>query len=115
MFELPLSPEKLESILSSLRLGLEKLLEGQLIGVYLYGSHARGDARPDSDIDVLIVLDGNFDYSQMLELTSTLAWKLSLENDTVISLVFVSKEQFECVDTPFLLNVHRESIPIISK
>lgn len=115
MFELPLSREKLDSILSSLRAGLENLLEGRLAGVYLYGSHARGDARPDSDIDVLVVLEGDFDYSQMLELTSDMAWKLSLENDTVISLVFVSKAQFEHVDTPFLLNVHRESIPIISE
>jgi predicted nucleotidyltransferase len=115
MFELPLSREKLDSILLSLRVGLENLLGGQLSGVYLYGSHARGDARPDSDIDVLVVLEGDFDYSQMLELTSDLAWKLSLENDTVISLVFVSKAQFERVDTPFLLNVHRESIPVISE
>ena len=115
MFELPLSREKLESILSSLRAGLENLLEGQLIDVYLYGSHARGDARPGSDIDILVVLEGNFDYGQMLELTSDLAWRLSLENDTVISLAFVSKEQFERVDTPFLLNVHRELIPVASK
>jgi len=26
--------------------------------VYLFGSHARGDARPDSDVDLCIVSDG---------------------------------------------------------
>src|SRR5947208_10817043 len=26
--------------------------------VYLFGSHARGDARPDSDVDLCIVADG---------------------------------------------------------
>ena len=27
--------------------------------IILYGSEARGDARPDSDVDVLILLDGD--------------------------------------------------------
>ena len=26
--------------------------------VYLFGSHARGDARPDSDVDLCVVADG---------------------------------------------------------
>ncbi len=26
--------------------------------VYLFGSHARGDARPDSDVDLCLVADG---------------------------------------------------------
>ena len=112
MFEAPLTPEKLENILSSLRHGLEQLLGAQLEAVYLYGSHARGDARPDSDIDVLVVLKENFDYGQMLDLTSELGWKLSLENDVVVSLVFEPKEQFNLLNTPFLLNVHREAIPV---
>jgi len=32
----------------------------QLKSVYLYGSYARGDARPDSDIDLLMVVKGEF-------------------------------------------------------
>ena len=27
--------------------------------IWLYGSHARGDVRPDSDLDVLVIADGN--------------------------------------------------------
>ena len=29
--------------------------------IILFGSHARGDARPDSDLDFLVVEDGPFD------------------------------------------------------
>jgi len=29
--------------------------------VYLFGSYARGDARNDSDLDLLVVVDGSFD------------------------------------------------------
>lgn len=31
--------------------------DGRIISITLFGSRARGEARPDSDIDVLVVLD----------------------------------------------------------
>jgi predicted nucleotidyltransferase len=52
MFESPLTSEKLDAILSSLRTGLRDVLGDQLEAVYLYGSHARGEAQPDSDAPV---------------------------------------------------------------
>lgn len=36
----------------------EELLGDRLVSVVLYGSVARGTARPDSDIDVLVVAEG---------------------------------------------------------
>ena len=107
-----MSKEKLAQILRDLRAGLALLLGNRLEAVYLYGSQARGDARPDSDIDVLIILRGEFDYFQTLDQISDLAWKLSLENDVVIAQVLVSKEKFSKSDSPFLMNVHREAVPI---
>ena len=38
---------------------LEKMNEAMpLERVYLFGSHARGEARPDSDVDLCLVADG---------------------------------------------------------
>ncbi|MBN1145822.1 MAG: nucleotidyltransferase domain-containing protein [Anaerolineales bacterium] len=105
-----LSPERLVEILAELRAGFSQLLGNQLEAIYLYGSQARGDARPGSDIDVLIVVRGKLDYFELLERTSRFVADLSLQNDVVISRVFVSKQDFEKRQTPLIMNVHREGI-----
>ncbi len=104
--------ENLTGILTILRQEMKNLLGEQLEAIYLYGSHARGEATPDSDIDVLVVLHGDFEYPVLLDRTSDLICKLSLENDTVISRVFITKEKFEQANSPFLLNVQREAVPV---
>ncbi|MEG4505403.1 nucleotidyltransferase domain-containing protein [Microcoleus sp. F6_B4] len=50
--------DKLKNILMQLRSHFEQLYGDRLTQMVLYGSQARGDARPDSDIDILVVLKG---------------------------------------------------------
>jgi predicted nucleotidyltransferase len=107
-----MTQEKLGKMLSELIAGLSRLLGDRLAGAVLYGSQARGDANPDSDIDVLIVVQGNFDYFSMVEETGPITADLSLENDTVIALAFVSEEDYMNRHTPFLMNIRREAISI---
>jgi len=105
-------PSNVQKVLKKLKKELLHIYGEQLDSIILYGSRARGDERPDSDIDILIILKDDFNYSKMLRLSSDLAASLSLENDVVISRAFVSKEQFEQRQTPFLMNVRREGIPV---
>ncbi len=49
----------------------------RLRGVYLYGSAVLGGLHPDSDVDVLIIIDGSLDGTQRAELTKRLL-KLSV-------------------------------------
>ena len=55
--------ENLPASLALQRATLARCLEAMnrvmpLRAVYLFGSHARGEARPDSDVDLCIVADG---------------------------------------------------------
>jgi predicted nucleotidyltransferase len=102
----------LTEILAALRDEFSQILGDQFAGLYLYGSQARADARPDSDVDVLIVVRGDFDYAELLAKTSAIVAQLSLQNSIVISRVFVSQARFAREQSPFLLNVRREAVAI---
>ncbi len=104
--------ENLQAILSELKAGLEDLYQDNLVKVLLYGSQARGDAREGSDIDVMIVLRGDFRRSAEMERTSHLISDLSLKYDTVISRFFVSEAAFEEQQSPLLRNVRRKGVPL---
>ena len=99
-------------VLSELHRGLARIIGDQFEAAYLFGSRARGDERPDSDFDMLVVVRGSFDYGDLIKRTSELVSSLSLNYDTVISRAFVSKERFECERSPFLLNVRREAVAV---
>jgi predicted nucleotidyltransferase len=103
---------KLTGILPELRRQFEALYGERLVHMLLFGSQARGDAEPASDIDVLVVLQGPVDPGEEIARTGEVTALLSLKHDVVISRVFLSAEQFSSEQSPLLLNVRREGIPI---
>ena len=100
----------IEELLTKLRRGLEHLYGERLSGVYLFGSFARAEAAPESDVDILIVLDKVTDYGQEIEHTGHLISELSLDYEVSISRVFVSSSAWQHRDSPFLSNLRKQAI-----
>jgi predicted nucleotidyltransferase len=96
--------------LSALKNGLTPLYGERLKGLYLFGSYARGDARPDSDLDVLVVLDSIHSYSAEVDRTSELVARLSLDSGISVSPVFISEAAWQSQASPFLENVREEAV-----
>ncbi len=103
----------IEKLLRDLKRGLTEIYGDRLKAVVLFGSYARGDAHPpDSDIDVMIVLKGKFDYAEEEKRSSDLIAYLCLENEVLISWVFVSDTEYIQSQMPLLLNVRKEGVTV---
>ncbi len=79
----------------------------------LYGSQARGDARRDSDWDILIILDKEKllpnDYDTVTYPLTKLGWEIGAE----INPVMYTRKEWEASSfTPFYYNVQQDSIPL---
>ena len=97
-------------LLRQIRDRLDRAHGKRLRGVILYGSEARGQAGPQSDIDVLVLLDDPIDYGRDLETNLEALYPLSLELARRISAKPVSAREYETVDCPLYRSAHDEGI-----
>jgi uncharacterized protein len=66
----------------------------RLSKMILFGSRARGDAEPDSDMDVLVVLDGPVS-KQSRRIVSDKAWEVGFDAGIVVVPIVVSRDSWE--------------------
>jgi predicted nucleotidyltransferase len=76
--------------------------------VVLFGSEVRGDARPDSDIDVLAVLKTlSGDYGDELERGLAAVYPVALKLGRRVSVKPLAREAYERGDSPLLREVDK--------
>lgn len=97
-------------ILQYIKKSVRKVSPGAKI--ILYGSEARGESRPDSDIDVLILADTeDLTYNDRTAITDSI-YDIELKTGVIISPLVYTQKQWEnrLFKTPFYINIMNEGI-----
>jgi predicted nucleotidyltransferase len=102
----------IQPLLADLRAALEALYGDRLVRLVLYGSHARGDAHAESDVDVLVVLEGPVQPGREIRRMGRVRTTLGLEYERPLSLLPVSVSEYQNRSSMWLQNVHQEGMTI---
>jgi uncharacterized protein len=79
---------------------------------YLFGSRARGDFRPESDWDILILVDANYITNEIEDNFRDGLYDIELESGQIISTFIYPKDFWEStlIYSPLYKNVSREGV-----
>jgi predicted nucleotidyltransferase len=103
-------PLTLTPILKKLKNYLQTTYPNQLDQIILFGSQARNEAQPDSDIDILIILKNTFNDLQETQKISQFISELCLEHNTVITCFFTHSDLWNTGNNAFFRNIRQEGI-----
>ena len=104
--------ERIDSVLDSF-LRRITVVRGDIVDLYLFGSRARGDHRPDSDYDVFVVLRER--TRPIVDAMYDAVVDVVCETGSLVSLKVVSHENFEksiAECNPLVANAMREGVPL---
>lgn len=100
------------SIIKKCKEALKKYYGNRLKNVILYGSAARGQSTPASDIDLLVLLSPPLDYFAELRRLVDVLYPVQLESEQLISAKPVSVNDFELGSISLYRNAKREGIAV---
>lgn len=103
-------PQTIHTLLIQYLSEIQKIYGAHLKSVILYGSYAREDYTPDSDIDIMDLSEEEMDaYSDAL---SELGFKYNVQHDTWMMPVMKNQQHFYhwAASYPFYSNVQKEGV-----
>ena len=106
------TPPHVRAALAEAKARLVELYGDRLDRVVLYGSYARGDARPDSDVDVLVVLRGEYQAYAEIKRSGRPLYDISLRYDLALSAQPYGVEEVADTRRPFMRNVASDGVTL---
>ncbi|MBM4033739.1 MAG: nucleotidyltransferase domain-containing protein [Planctomycetes bacterium] len=103
-------PASVRAALDELKEALAAVYGERFRGLYLYGSFARGTATADSDVDVLIALEGDPRPYTELDRLSPLLGDLCLKHDVLIASYPVPQSWLQERRDPLFESIRREGV-----
>ena len=104
-------PADILPLVARVKARLAEAYGARFAGLVLYGSYARGEAGPHSDVDLLVLLDGPVDRWAEIRRFVELVYDLEAETGELISLVAVDRAEANAPDERFLRHALSEGIP----
>ena len=106
-------PQTMQQLIQQYVSNIHDIYGSHLRQIILYGSYARGDFRPDSDIDIMLLLDlSDIDIKKYRHQLSDMTFDFNMDYDVDIKPIAKSEEHYrKWVDNyPFYSNVNREGV-----
>jgi predicted nucleotidyltransferase len=100
--------QDLSTVIQKCKQTLEGYYGDRFQGLVLYGSTAREQDEPSSDIDLLVLLGQPFDFFQELRHIVDLLYDVQLESDRLISAKPAAVETFRRGELQLYRNARRE-------
>lgn len=101
---------KIKEIIEDLKQQLTAIYGDRLCQLILFGSLARGDAKPDSDIDILVVLKDDVNPVDEIENNSYFISNFCLKYDQDISCFYLAENKLKLENNLFIQNIKKDGI-----
>lgn len=106
-------PKRMQSLIDQYVEEIKRIYGSYVKQIILYGSYARGDFRPDSDVDIMILVDmSDLELKAYGQQLSYMTYDFNMDYDLDIKPIAKSEAHFNkwIVNYPFYSNIHKEGV-----